>query len=174
MLKLQAELEGGPDVLELLLVRRREVEDKLRVVHAIKDAHELAAGGVPVADDLKGSGVGRAVILPLSADSRDFRTQHVLKEDVGVLSVRRVHRDEQAVDAIAEAFLRPDNLEIRVRVQREGDERGEGIRRADIAGDDVVVQVLVLKNVDVLLERFQLGRRFSENRLCMALPDCCR
>ena len=79
--------------------------------------------------------------------------------------MRRVHRDEAAVDAEAQTLFRPDDLQIRVGVQRQRDERGEGVGHGNIAGNQIVVQVLIFEHVDVAAQRVELFRRLREHRV---------
>ena len=79
--------------------------------------------------------------------------------------MRRVHRNEAAVDAEAQTLFRPDHLQIRIGVQRERDERGEGIGDGNIAGNQIVMQVLVFQNMDVGAKRIELFGGFREYRV---------
>ena len=79
--------------------------------------------------------------------------------------MRRVYRDEAAVNAEAQTFFRPDDFQIRVGVQRQRDERREGVGHGDVAGDQIVVQVLIFEHVDVAAQRIELLRRFREHRV---------
>lgn len=99
------------------------------------------------------------MIAPISG------AQQELKEQVCISGVRRVHRNKAGVHAKAHRALGEGDLQIRVALKRQCGKRRERIDDGHVAGEQIVVQVLILQHVNVGRQRIELLRGRGEHRL---------